>query len=362
VAVAANLDHPLDQWYPLLDKGVHSKLKSKKERGQVRVIISFRDIKAKASDVHASTASVPVPASTSPSASPSTPSHHHDSRWWEIDFNEIHLEKELGRGAFGIVYRGKWRLQDTAVKLLLNQQMTAKELEEFRAESTLMMDLRPHRNLVPLLGACTDPAKKLCLVTDFIEGGSLETLLKSKVVFSWKLVLDIGKGITAGVYHLHRENILHRDLAARNILLRANYEPLIADFGLSKKVDALPGVSEADNKQVKTVEKDKLRGPYKWMAPESLARNEFSIKSDAWSFGVVLYEMITRSEPFPTMDIFTVANLVTTQGLKLQPPPSTPHKFGALMTWCFASRPEDRPDFLQISQSLAAIEPEVGRY
>jgi serine/threonine protein kinase len=181
--------------------------------------------------------------------------------------------------------------------LLLNQKLSEKEYADFKGECELMMTLRPHRNgkmgvgyltclVVPLLGVCIDTKKPLCLITDFvgmlriyifihlsIENGSLEKLIKSNYIIPWKMVLDIAKGIQAGVYHLHQEKILHRDLAARNILLRANYEPLIADFGLSKLVSlSLEKNSPKDDPNVKTKETEAFRGPYKWCVLTSCKR------------------------------------------------------------------------------------------
>jgi len=237
--------------------------------------------------------------------------------------------------------------------------MTEKDLEEFRKECGLMMDLRPHRNVVPLLGVCYDP-KTPCMVTDYLENGTLERLIKSSFVLTWPLIVNISKGITAGVYHLHQENILHRDLASRNILLRGNYEPLIADFGLSKKVASLD--EQHPNPEVQTKEAAPLRGPYKWMAPESLGKNEFSVKSDAFSFGVVIWEILARSnEPYPTMDIYQAAKAVQ-QGLRLQIPPRAPPRFVRLLQQCWAQKPEERPDFLQIMTKLDKIQAEVHTY
>lgn len=95
------------------------------------------------------------------------------------------------------------------------------------------------------------------------------------VVFDWPLILKLAKGICAGMHHLHEEGLLHRDLAARNILLSASNEPLVADFGLSKKVDKLHQ-SNANNE---VREAGFFRGPYKWMAVESLQLNVFSKKT-----------------------------------------------------------------------------------
>jgi serine/threonine protein kinase len=161
-----------------------------------------------------------------------------------------------------------------------------------------------------------------------------------------------GQGIAAGMYHIHCEKILHRDLAARNVLLRGDMEPKIADFGLSVQEPALGG-------RLEKTESGYFRGPYKWMAPESLARNVFSIKSDVWSYGVTLWEILARSsDPFPQMDIYQAAELVKAGG-HLDPPPNTPPKYAALMLQCFQLDPDARPDFAQINAVLDEIRKEV---
>ena len=136
-----------------------------------------------------------------------------------------------------------------------------------QAEIGLMASIRPHRNLVTFLGVSMDPGQPLCLVTDFVEGGSLESKYQDAAFpIDWVFVLRIAKGVCAGMHHLHEEGLLHRDLAARNILLTSSMEPVVADFGLSKKVDKLHQ-SSRDNVVQETAF---FRGPYKWMAPESL--------------------------------------------------------------------------------------------
>jgi len=147
VLAASHLSKPLDDWFSLLDKGALSKSKSKKERGEIHINLLY------------------IPPGSAEASLLKTPMSEH----WEIDFGELTLEQELGRGAFGVVSRGKWRLQDVAIKLLLNQSMTEHELEEFRSETSLMMNLRPHRNVVPLLGVCSNPSKRLAIVTDFLR-------------------------------------------------------------------------------------------------------------------------------------------------------------------------------------------------
>ena len=101
---------------------------------------------------------------------------------------------------------GKWRLQDVAVKQILTPQgqMEPKQLQEFKDEAALMMNMRPHRNVVQLLGVCTNPAHPICAVTEFLDFGSLEGKLKDpKVIFNWQEIAKICLGISAGMYHLH---------------------------------------------------------------------------------------------------------------------------------------------------------------
>jgi len=370
VCSVSNLNgRELDQWFPLLDKGAPSKAKTKKERGELHLKIRFEEdsnnqSSSKASDTNP--VSIDISKCSISSSSNTLPTNLVEGnlaasleKHWYINYNDLQIEVELGRGAYGIVYRAKWRLQDVAVKLLLNQSMSKQEYEDFKSECQLMMNLRPHRNVVPLLGVCIDLKNPLCLVTDFIEFGSLEKLLRSPYQISWAMVLSISKGITAGVYHLHKEQILHRDLAARNILLRSNFEPLIADFGLSKKVGCALFPMSGD---LRTTEKRQFRGPYKWMAPESLLNNDFTVKSDAYSMGIVIWEIISRSDPFPQLDIYAASNAVVHQGLRPPIPPNCPTKFAALMQWCWNADPKERPDFAQISEKLDEIEKEIQRY
>eukprot|EP01118_Nematostelium_gracile_P018804 TRINITY_DN8497_c0_g1_i1.p1 TRINITY_DN8497_c0_g1~~TRINITY_DN8497_c0_g1_i1.p1 ORF type:complete len:462 (-),score=77.47 TRINITY_DN8497_c0_g1_i1:4-1389(-) len=360
IPIVGATNGPLDEWFPLLDKGAKSLSKSRTERGEVHVIITYGDqiTPSRPSSAPQSVFMEPQRVESMVDSFLRNSNSMSDEQRWDIQYSELHLEKELGRGAFGIVYRGKWRFQDVAVKHLLNQKMTEKELAEFKSECQLMMNLRPHKNVVPLLGVCVSPQTPLCIVTEFIEFGSLETLIQSPITIQWYMVFDIAKGITAGIYHLHQENILHRDLAARNILLRSSvkrghpsFEALIADFGLSKQTQTPGALVEAN-----------LRGPFKWMAPEALREGRYSVKSDAFSFGVVLWEIISRQQPYDGMTIYEAAQAVVDYGLRLNIPVNTPPKFRQIMTECWHQDPTARPDFQQIAQMLSEIESEVINY
>lgn len=334
-----------DLWLELLGKKNKHK---KKNRGKLHIRITVTNGKG------------PVTTSTNALKESSLGKSQLQSVDWKIPFDDITMAKELGRGAFGVVYKGKWRLQDCAVKVIPKDKMGPKQLEEFTEECALMSGIRPHRNLVTFLGVSMDEGKPLCLLTDFVDGGALEGQLNNpKFKLDWAMILKLAKGTCAGMYHLHQEGLLHRDLAARNVLLTASFEPLVADFGLSKKVDK---ITDPKNKNKVVKETEFFRGPYKWMAPESLSRNIFSIKSDVWSYGVTLWEILARSLPFPEMDIYKVAELVVQNGLRLPLDPNWPPKFKELLTSCWEQLPDKRPDFPAISAKLDEIEAEMRKF
>lgn len=216
--------------------------------------------------------------------------------------------------------------------------MGTKELEEFRREAGLMTNLRPHKNVVQLLGICSDPRSKLAIITDFFSKGSLESLLFSQSQITWKQVAQIAKGISAGIFHLHQEKIIHRDLASRNILLRENLEPAVADFGLSKRTTPVFG-QDFDSVKNNKFEDRGFKGPYKWLPPEALAAGEFSIKTDSWSFGVVIWEMVSRSPPFHELTIYQAADSVVNRDNRLEIPNHCPPQFKAVMEMCWQRDP-----------------------
>ena len=256
---------------------------------------------------------------------------------WTINYNEIQLGKELGRGAFGIVYRGRWRFTDVAVKVCQGTP-SPQDLKTFRDETQLMMSLRPHRNVVQLRGVCDNP---VCVVIDFVEGGSLEGRLNDKTkAVGWKQIFQWTQGIVAGMLHLHLEGIIHRDLAARNILLDGMDNALISDFGLSTQTWSSSNVKQ---------ETGFFRGPYKWMAPESLSMNQFSAKSDVWSFGVTLWEILSRRQPFEDKTIYQVKEEVLRHKLRLPLFPKWPEMFRNLLVSCWRTDPQLRPDFNTIA-------------
>lgn len=201
-----------------------------------------------------------------------------------------------------------------------------------------MKSLAPHPNVVQLLGVTPPP--NFWIVAEFLHKGSLYSLLHSKDEMPTPLRRQIARGIASGMAHLHESKIIHRDLAARNILLSSNFDPKISDFGLSRFAE------EDENKTKSDV------GPIKWMAPEAIKDKKFSAKTDVWSYGVTLWEIIARSNPYPQQDLLAVATAVVYKGLHCETPPGTDQTFSSILDWCFQARAEDRPTMKQIEEML----------
>jgi len=264
---------------------------------------------------------------------------------WEIKLQDIDIVKEIGRGAYGIVYLGRWREEQVAVKKIIGDgggAVPEEVIDTFASEIKLMKNLRPHPHVVTMLGVVSDP---LCIVTKYYENGSLIDLLNSEHKMSMSVNITIMKGIASGMLHLHKEGIIHRDLAARNVLLDKDYEPIISDFGLSRVV----GVASQS-----AVTKSDV-GPIKWMPPESLVNKTYGTKSDVWAFGVTCWEILARSEPYPDMEPLEVAFKVVQEGLRLTLPSDCPPEIAEVILSCWAHNKEERPDFSQLFAQLSQL-------
>jgi serine/threonine protein kinase len=152
---------------------------------------------------------------------------------WEIPFSEIKIEKKLGEGSFGTVFKAKWRGCDVACKELKDAgKVTSDVLEDFKKEIAILGKLR-HPNVVLYMGASTKPPH-LCMVTEYLDGGSLyEKIHQKKEKLDLKSLLYVGKQTAFGLNYLHLSDIIHRDLKSMNLLADRYLTVKLCDFGLS---------------------------------------------------------------------------------------------------------------------------------
>merc|ERR1712146_30947 len=214
------------------------------------------------------------------------------------------------------------------------------QLREFEEEAQFMMNLPRHPNVVSLVGVTPPP--NFWIVTEFLSKGSLYTLLHSAEPITDAQTMNIIRGIAAGMAHLHAQSIVHRDLAARNILLDNALNAKISDFGLSR--------FGAEDQEIKT--KSDV-GPIKWMSPEAIKDKVYSQKSDVWSFGVTVWEVLTRQNPYPSMDLIQVATAVCYKNVRPDMPNGTPPILRDLLDRCFDRDKDRRPHMREIVQMLS---------
>jgi len=265
---------------------------------------------------------------TSSTPSESMLSYQMSMKRWQIAFNDIVVEKEVGEGSYGKVCLGKWNAASVALKFCRKNR----KIEDFLQEMKIMIELPPHPNVVQVLGLSVDGPQPI-IVMEFCPGGSLDTLLyDSNVNLNEEDKMQLIRGIAAGMLHLHKHNIVHRDLAARNILLTASGDPKISDFGMSR---LLEGTNEAKTSY--------NIGPIRWMAPESLKRQVYSKYSDVWSFGIVVYEIVAECEPHIDVDPIDIGPMIRDKYVTPKIPIDCPEKLRQLMKLCWKKRPDQRP-------------------
>lgn len=264
-----------------------------------------------------------------------------------IRWDEVETVQSIGKGSFGEVYQAKWHEAYVAVKLihpdlLEDQSVTS----NFYREIEILKNLIPHPNTILFYGVTNEPAS---IVMEYCQNGSLYYHLHSSVDISLEAKRRILLGVARGMSHLHFYNVIHRDLAARNILLMQNWEVKVSDFGFSRILSEQEDKSSHANRGSKT---DTDVGPVRWLPPEAIKNRSFSIKTDIWSFGVVVYEVLTRKDPFGDKSITEVILGVSYEGLRLEIPENCPPQFAKLMNLCFQSDPVNRPTFKEICAIL----------
>ncbi|XP_060175707.1 uncharacterized protein LOC132606287 isoform X1 [Lycium barbarum] len=263
--------------------------------------------------------------------------------------------KELGSGTFGTVYHGKWRGTDVAIKRIKKSCFTGRSSEqerltvEFWREAGILSKLH-HPNVVAFYGVVKDgPGGTLATVAEFMVNGSLRHVLLSRDRYlDRRKRLIIAMDAAFGMEYLHSKNIVHFDMKCDNLLvnLKDPSRPIckVADFGLSKI-------------KRNTLVTGGVRGTLPWMAPELLngGSNKVSEKVDVFSFGIVLWEILTGEEPYANMHYGAIIGGIVNNTLRPHVPSFCDTEWRMLMEQCWAPDPAIRPSFTEVARRLRAM-------
>uniref|UniRef100_A0A0A9HK43 non-specific serine/threonine protein kinase n=1 Tax=Arundo donax TaxID=35708 RepID=A0A0A9HK43_ARUDO len=265
---------------------------------------------------------------------------------WEINFKALTFKDKVASGTYGDLYRGTYFGEDVAIKVLKSNRLNENMEKEFAHEIYIMRKIR-HKNIVRFLGACTKP-KTLCIVTEFMRNGSVYDFLhKRKGSFKLPGLLKAAMDVSKGMDYLHQNGIIHRDLKTANLLLDEHELIKVADFGVAR-VKAESGVMTAET------------GTYRWMAPEVIEHKPYDTKADVFSFGIVLWELLTGKIPYEFLTPLQAAIGVVQEGIRPVIPRGTHPKLAQLLEKCWQKNPVNRPDFTEILLMLNEITEEVS--
>ncbi|XP_073473093.1 ephrin type-A receptor 6 isoform X3 [Aquarana catesbeiana] len=264
----------------------------------------------------------------------------------EIDPSRIRIERVIGAGEFGEVCSGRLKTPakkeiPVAIKTLKGGYMD-RQRRDFLREASIMGQF-DHPNIIRLEGVVTK-SRPVMIVVEYMENGSLDSFLrKHDGHFTVIQLVGMLRGIASGMKYLSDMGYVHRDLAARNILVNSNLVCKVSDFGLSR-------VLEDDPEAAYTTTGGKI--PIRWTAPEAIAYRKFSSASDAWSYGIVMWEVMSYGErPYWEMSNQDVI-LSIEEGYRLPAPMGCPVSLHQLMLHCWQKERNHRPKFSDIVSFL----------
>uniref|UniRef100_A0A8C9XAE6 RAF proto-oncogene serine/threonine-protein kinase n=1 Tax=Sander lucioperca TaxID=283035 RepID=A0A8C9XAE6_SANLU len=280
------------------------------------------------------------------------------SYYWEIEASEVYLNSRIGSGSFGTVYKGKWH-GDVAVKILKVTDPTPEQFQAFRNEVAVLRKTR-HVNILLFMGYMTKD--NLAIVTQWCEGSSLyKHIHVLETNFKIIQLIDIARQTAQGMDYLHAKNIIHRDMKSNNIFLHEGLTVKIGDFGLATVKARWSGSHQVEQPS----------GSILWMAPEVIRmqdNNPYSFQSDVYSYGIVLFELMTGELPYSliaTRDqiIFMVGRGYLSPDLsKLYK--NCPKAMKRLVADCIKKSKDERPLFPQILSSIELLQhalPKINR-
>ncbi|KRY48230.1 Mitogen-activated protein kinase kinase kinase 10 [Trichinella britovi] len=269
----------------------------------------------------------------------------------EIQFTDLVLEEVIGAGGFGKVFKGIYAGQVVAVKAArIDAEDDIDQILETVRQEAQLFHLLKHPNVAALRGVCLS-LPNLCLVLEYCAGGPLNRALSSWKV-SPEVLIDWAIQVARGMHYLHAEapvSLVHRDLKSSNVLIKEpivernlkNLTLKIIDLGLAREACRTTRMS--------------MCGTYAWMAPEVIKSSTFSKASDVWSYGVLLWELLTGEVPYKGIDALAVAYGVAVNKLTLPIPSSCPEELSRMMEDCWNVEPRRRPTFMQLIVRLERL-------
>uniref|UniRef100_A0A7E4UP73 Tyrosine-protein kinase n=1 Tax=Panagrellus redivivus TaxID=6233 RepID=A0A7E4UP73_PANRE len=267
---------------------------------------------------------------------------------WQLLHEQVERHSKLGEGAFGEVWQGTLnsgvfkKKINVAIKTLHSQGISTDEQIKFLREANVMRKLN-HPNVIKLYGVCTT-REPIMIVMELAKRSLISRIKDLKDPPTVGDKVKYCYGASSGMAYLENMQIIHRDIAARNCLLGDNEEPKISDFGLS-----LLGM-ELREKKMKNV-------PVRWLAPETLKQGRYTMKTDVWSFGVMMWEIFSFCEvPYHQVaDTKTVRKGVMDGHLKLEDPKDMPKSVHSVMMRCLTHDPDNRPSFSELNVLLHTL-------
>ncbi|XP_074576610.1 uncharacterized protein LOC141833126 isoform X2 [Curcuma longa] len=263
---------------------------------------------------------------------------------YEILWEDLTIGDQIGQGSCGTVYHALWYGSDVAVKVFSKNEYSDDSIVSFRQEVSLMKRLR-HPNILLFMGAVTSP-NRLCIVTEFLPRGSLFRLLQRKTRLDWRKRILMALDIARGMNYLHHSNpiIIHRDLKSSNLLVDKNWTVKVGDFGLSR----------LKHETYLTTKSGK--GTPQWMAPEVLRNEPSDEKSDVYSYGVILWELVTEKIPWYDLNSMQVIAAVGFMDQRLDLPADLDQQWVSIIQSCWQSEPKLRPTFQELIERFKDLQ------
>ncbi|XP_022082665.1 fibroblast growth factor receptor 2-like isoform X2 [Acanthaster planci] len=272
-------------------------------------------------------------------------------------WDKVTILNKIGEGAFGVVYKAnadgiiqEGKVETVAVKMIKEWVPGSSMVSDFMKELNICRTLQTHPNVITMLGCCVEK-EPYCLIFEYAPNGNLAKFLMQKKA-EWKakrhgapvssdLIIKFACQIANGMHYLSSVKIIHRDLATRNILLDENLTCKVSDFGFSRDVFTQNFYQMSSSGAV----------PVRWMALESIVDDIYTTKSDVWSYGILVWEMITMgTHPYPGIKVTDLIDALK-DGRRLPKPSYCGGELYKIMKECWHPTPTCRPDFADILQT-----------